>query len=114
MPPLLQHFVVDGRYLGSRPLPRCGAPVPSTVLFCPVCGEIWARIVSDGSSIWQFRLHRCRKHPDFTLTIPDGGLLSDSPWSACPFFQFSDDWPPPAIQFEFESLLALYPKEPSA
>lgn len=102
----LQHFIVGRDYLGSRQIPDTrivpGLEVRwhhSYAFFCMRCGEIWARVMHEGSPLTQCRNVCCRKHGD--------GRLSDMvEWSDSPL-RPEPDWPAAALKWELESALAL-------
>ena len=100
----LQHFIVEGQYLGARAIPDL-RQVPgmevrrhySYVLYCGRCGEIWARFLHDGAEYTQLSQIACRKHGD--------GKLSCWPaWLDVPT-RFEQDWPPAAVRWEFDRLM---------
>lgn len=100
-----QKFFVEGRYLGSRQIrawndrPPFGMlPVCGVALFCPNCGDLWARILPVDATWTQSYIRKCKRHGD--------GTLSAVP---CLFYwqenEFAEDWPPAAIRHEFLTLL---------
>jgi hypothetical protein len=102
----LQHFFVEGEYLGARQIPDMrwvpGLEVRrhfSYVLYCGRCGEIWARFAHDGAGYTQLSHRPCAKHGD--------GRLSDEPtWTDLPT-RLEADWPPAAIAYEFKRWMEL-------
>lgn len=109
---MLQHFSAHGLYLGSRQIPpfrpgTFGMESPrSLAYFCQSCGETWAKVKNEGTSLWFVRYRTC-------LECGDGTLSSAPHWKEDQA-QFADDWPPAAIEWEFKCLLARAEKELAA
>lgn len=81
----LRHFFIGNQYLG------CGQdklrfvhgeaqqPWPYAV-FCPACGDVWARMPVDGSDREWSSLHRhCEAHSRYSREIPGSLILSWEP-----------------------------------
>ena len=69
------HYFLGGARIAKgtqRPQWNEHADFPSTAYFCPTCGEIWARILVEGTS-WNMLLIPCQAH---------GGGEFLPPWSA--------------------------------
>lgn len=99
-----QHFIIEGRYLGSTPRGKVNAhgsltaPAPFA-FFCPRCGDLWARCPVEGHTpfepvwtwaAWSISCRKCR--PNFG-EVP-GSLIF--PW-AC---EFNEDLPLEVMQRE--------------
>lgn len=109
-----QHFIVDGKYLGS--VTREFIPshlhqdLPAGVaMFCPLCGEVWARCPVVGkegtNSPFQVSTRVCRKHQwgsHFTLIAGSLSLNWDAP--------FNNSFPDAVIKREFELCMELFPE----
>jgi hypothetical protein len=102
----LQHFMVEGAYLGARTIPDMrivpGLEVRrhfSYVLYCIKCGEIWARFAHDGAEYTQLEQRPCAAHGD--------GRLSCRPEFLDLPTRFEPDWPPAAIAYEFNRMMEL-------
>lgn len=100
-----QHFFVEGRYLGSRPIPNNrmipGLPIKrhdSIVYFCIRCGDIWARFLHDGAELTQCQHRPCARHGD-------GQLSWVHDFHGYDMMYFEENWPPAAVQYEFERFL---------
>jgi hypothetical protein len=102
-----QHFFVQGRYLGSRQVPRFstsstfGARVTwTTCLFCPECADIWARLIVEDAGYSQCWPERCPKH--------GGGELDRTcrfEWWPC---ELEADWPEEALRYVLLRELKLF------
>jgi hypothetical protein len=105
--PYLQHFIVEGKYLGNAMRGRVfiyAEPVPphSYAFFCPVCAEVWARcpveIVATGKHReFTVSTHPCRKHTTHALAFP-GSLWN---WDE----DFTAAFPDAVIAWEFHQHL---------
>ena len=108
-----QTFFAGGRCLGARTIPDLRV-VPglevrrhhSYALYCPRCGDIWARFLHDGADYTQLVHRNCAKHGDGRLA--NACVWPDDPTS------WAADWPREAIRLELIALLNLELKEPSA
>lgn len=105
-----QHFFVEGRYLGSREIPNLvrslDGPQPhrSHVYFCPLCADIWGRLMTEPQLGWcQISTRKCRQHGEGTLACHPSWV--DDPR------QFGADWPDDAVKYEFEVMLERATKE---
>ena len=112
---MLQSFFINGQFRGHRTLEsfwknRDGGVYMTSnyALYCPTCGEVWARITIDkpGAS-WNFAARPCRQHPHSGWGQLAGTLADPPHWVGSPL-AFSKDWPDGAVQWEFQSLLANY------
>lgn len=102
-----QHFIIEGRYLGSVErrfdLTRGASPF-SYAFFCQHCGEVFAKCPIDGRP-WQYWSRTCRKCPGGgTLGNPGSLWLS---WDS----EFTSALPEPALKWEFQRLLDQFDKE---
>lgn len=110
MPTVTQHFILEGRYLGSAlrstsfsRRDSCGGVyerVPlSYAFFCPVCAEVWARCpveLPNGTQRQFFALTlACRKHEVSAWQVP-GALQCGSDEDF--FAAFPDE----VVKWEFE------------
>ena len=99
-----QSIFVRDRFLGSREIPALVKgldgyrPHYSFVFFCPHCGEIWAKFLTEPRGYYQLTSRSCRAHGD-------GRLTCHPEWADAPN-QFDWDWPDAAVEYEFETLLA--------
>lgn len=107
---MLQHFIVEGRYLGQAPRSRVmvhGEPqYPRPyAFFCPCCGDVWARCPIDGApEDWMVWSLACRKHRVGQLGVPGSLMLT---WDAA----FNKGFPQEVIEWEFERHLEFIEKE---
>lgn len=99
-----QLFFHRDKYLGEgvRGLnPRTNDRPRSTAFFCPICGEIWARAVIDGS-LWQISYVDCSKCGKLGVVNFPGSV-----WSP-----FDDDFnkaiPPALFENELEIAIAWH------
>lgn len=105
-----QHFYAHGLYLGSREIPNFfrGLYGPETqrsyAFFCEKCGTIWAKLQTDEPKRFWLERVICRDDGDGEIACSK----TDPYWS---LLQFQDDWPPAAIEWEFNCLLAKAEKE---
>jgi len=116
-------FFLGSNYLGSipaLPLVDDGKNQPvyrtsSTALCCPICGEVWGRIMCDyPKSRWDFRSRICRRcHPrDGAAWSSDAGsFLDPEHWLATPLKATNPDLPEDLVRWEFSGLLHHYAKE---
>lgn len=108
-PTFTQHFIVEGKYLGSaqRGLTfingGIGAP-QSYAFFCPLCGDLWARCpveANDGLTeefmVWT---KCCKKHGRHSFDLPGSLYMA---WDK----SFSDSFPDELLREEFKHYLAL-------
>lgn len=103
----IQHFVVQGKYLGSRQVPNFlssstfGMRATWTMcLFCPQCADIWARLVVEGAGYAQNWTERCPKH--------GGGAIDREcrfEWWPC---ALEKDWPEEALRYVLLRELTLF------
>jgi hypothetical protein len=102
----LAHYFIEGQYLGQTELPLSPFPYRSKAFFCLTCGEVWGRVVADGS--WDVSFTPCRNHTavgvqDWAYT--PGSILNRPFWSnltAIPFRANCLDIVPLAVlQYEF-------------
>lgn len=102
-----QHFIVEGRYLGSREVSSFrrdstfgSRPVEGICYFCPQCGEIWARLAVEDTNYHQSAVESCPKH--------GGGRIDRNsryewlPWA------LERDWPEEALRYVLLHELKLY------
>jgi hypothetical protein len=106
-----QHFIIEGRYLGSAPrtfdlfaeaFPR------SVLLYCDQCGEAWAKFPVEASdkSVRPWIAYRmtCRKHTTIThLDVPGSIWLS---WDS----DFLKALPLPVLEWEFNRQVDYFEK----
>lgn len=98
-------FTVNGEYLGDRLFKPVPSPYPvlSMVIYCPYCGEVWARrtIIPAVGYTAEFFAHRfiCER-------CGDGRLLTVGGGSADLRGAYLTDYPMPVLQRE----LAIYAK----
>jgi len=121
-----QTFFLGDRCLGSREVEEVWYPESRTnppgaafrhtnlALCCPVCGEIWGRVMYDRAMPnWLFETRRCGKHPDGELELAgwiewrQGSFIHPFPEQPHPL-NFSDDWPEEAVKWEFKVLLQKF------
>lgn len=99
---------VSGRMLGAFEVSsfysdRNGAvPTRSIAYFCPLCGDIWGRIVVSGAASTQCRYRPCEKHGD--------GRLSQSAWPEEAATFLTAAWPRAALERELDLELAYQQK----
>ena len=68
-------FVIEtGRILGYTQLPYDSAS--HTALFCPDCGQIWARILYEGAESFYVKHKHCMKHGDGSFFLSTDALDS--------------------------------------
>jgi hypothetical protein len=96
---MLQHFIIEGRYLGSAErqfsLTRGANPL-SEAFLCWSCGECFAKCPIDGRP-WNFHRMTCRKCKKMDgLSICPGSLWMS--WD----HEFTAALPLPVLQWEFE------------
>ncbi len=97
----LRHFFIDGQYLGTGPAAdyafrdeRARKPW-ATAYFCPICGEVWARIAIDGQQYHVYSLP-CIKHiPKWEFTVY-GSVWMDNER------QLTDSFPPAVLARELD------------
>ena len=106
-----QHFFLGNRHLGSREIETTRIiqglevkPHDSYVYFCGRCGDIWARFLHDKARYTQCFHFPCAKHGDGHLSMLHDRADYD------PLY-FEENWPPAAVQYEFERFLAHAIKE---
>jgi hypothetical protein len=104
---MLQHFIIEGRYLGSVErkfdLTRGASPL-SYGFFCMGCGEVFAKCPVEGRP-WQFWARTCRKCPGgATLGLPGSIDLS---WDK----EFTAAFPFAVLLWEFQCELEQYDKD---
>jgi len=79
--PYLRHFWLGNTYLGSAEdhLRFVHAEVQQPqpyAMFCPTCGELWARMPVDGSSReWRIIGGYCERHPGTSRFVVPGSLI---------------------------------------
>lgn len=93
-----QHFTVSGRYLGNRQVDGWlkdstfgTRRTYSVAYFCPQCGDIWARLLVEGSDWTQCWSESCPKH--------GGGHIDRTckfEWWPC---ELEKDWPIEAVRY---------------
>ena len=71
----------------------------SVALWCPHCGEAWARLHVSSSTYCSVRLRPCEKHGDGRLTYS---------WPDEAASYFTEEWPAAAIRWEFEAASRYY------
>jgi hypothetical protein len=77
-------WFLEDKHIGSGTMPspfKWGAPIPqhSNAYYCPVCGDVWARIAVQDAK-WFFIPRRCKKHgPPFLLQYNTHELNSSAP-----------------------------------
>lgn len=107
---MIQHFFVHGLFLGSREIPNFfRSPFGperqrSYAYYCDRCGEVWAKLEAQGAERYWPVTRPCEKHGDGTLAVS----RTDEYWIPQ---QFTNDWPPEAVVWEFNCLLAQVMKE---
>lgn len=112
-PPFLQHFIVQGKYLGSalrgKVWVQAERQSPRSMTFvCGVCGDAWAKCpvekVGSPTELTQFiaMLRVCPKHSQSSYDVPGSLTLS---WDG----DFNDSFPEAVVQWEFQQHLALFP-----
>lgn len=106
---LIQHFVVEGKPMGSHMLPmkvngsgQLYEPF-SSAWFCPYCADIWARAFITGGDRESKRFkvfeHPCRRHlQDLNYESRFGVPGSLIPWQQP---ELQDTFPPEVWQWEF-------------
>lgn len=106
-----RHFYVNGEYLGSSEDPSrivhatLTQPIPY-VMFCPVCGEIWARMpVVNSMADWRIIGGYCEKHQPPTRFMVPGSLILN--WEP----ELTKILPDAVIRREFELHIRLWGKE---
>lgn len=66
----------------------------SRAFFCPICGEVWARVVVEGASEFQSYTRTCARHdPRWSIEIPGSIWIS---WDR----DFQDAFPSEALKRE--------------
>lgn len=97
---MLQHFIIEGKYLGSAErlfdLTRGASPL-SYGFFCHACGEVFAKCPIDGRP-WQYWSRTCRKCAALgggSLGIPGSIDLSWDP-------EFTSAFPLSVLVWEFQ------------
>lgn len=104
-------FFLYDQFLGDMAVANTLAGAPwsynSRVYICPVCGEVWGRVVCDRDTLphlrWTSLDHTCPAHPDY--------------WRAAGTFLPGNDLinlaalPPAVIQHEFQMHLADYERK---
>lgn len=104
----IQHFIVEGKLLGSaviKPYFYDGilkAPFPHC-LVCQYCADVWARFpIEGGDKPFIVRTGLCRKHGHHFETVVSGSLtLLGAP-------EWQNYWPDGALQWELERELDFY------
>ena len=100
---LIQHFIVEGKYLGQAMRTRIFIHGESQepkqyAYFCPQCGEVWARCPIDNlrTQAWWFSIHLpCRKHRTSRFVVPGALSLAWEP-------EFAAVFPPGVVAWEFQ------------
>lgn len=110
--PITQHFIVEGKYLGSaeRQMTSRHGPVqvpPSYAFFCPVCAEVWARcpveVVEGQQEQFMVWTKACHKHFHHSMEVP-GSLYLD--WDK----EFTESFPEGVLKAELLLHLDFYEK----
>lgn len=79
---------------------------------CPVCGEVWGRVLSSCKrAVWNFHSRPCRKCGPRSHWPAFAGQFAEPPHHLQHPLSFTPDWPDTLVEWEFHSLLAAY-KEP--
>jgi hypothetical protein len=106
-----RHFFIDGQYYGSGEdkirfvHAEAQEPMPYA-MFCPTCGEIWARMpVENSQREWRIIGGYCEKHPGVSPYVVHGSLILA--WEP----DLYDCMPPEMLKREFELHLRLWEKE---
>lgn len=79
-------WFLEDKFLGQGQCPtatKWGHPLTQmhNAYYCPDCGEVWARILTDDpASRWYFIPRRCKRHgPPFLLQYNEEELNSSAP-----------------------------------
>jgi hypothetical protein len=108
-------------FVGSRYLGRSSVldEAYSLAFFCPVCGEVWGRVVVEGAAQWSLTQNACERHLNFVIYThgqPPGSLLTPSGATALEAWAGSagllKNFPPAAVEREF--LIHFPPTESAA
>jgi hypothetical protein len=110
MPSFFRQFYVNDQYLGSSEdhirfiHGEAQHPVPY-VMFCPCCGELWARMpVVNSMADWRIIGGYCERHGKSRYAIAGSLMLQWEP-------ELTAILPDGVIQREFELHLRLWDKE---
>lgn len=108
---LRRHFHIHGQYYGSGEEKlryvhgELQQPAPYA-MFCPHCGEIWARMPVDGSNReWVIIGGYCEQHPGPSRFVVHGSLILQ--WEPELYLSLSSEM----IRREFEVHMRLWEKE---
>ena len=104
-------FFIRERFLGTlrarTTFEACPWGYYSYAYFCPVCGEVWARVVCDRDVPeplrWHVREHPCEQHS--TIWHVSGTLLPGSDLINL------DVLPPEVLRYEFQQHLSHYERK---
>lgn len=106
----VRHFFIGNSYLGSGEdhlrfiHGEAQQPWPYA-MFCPACGEVWARMPVDGSDREWSSMHRhCEAHSHYSREVPGSLILA---WEPELFKSFS----PEMIEREFHLHLKYWERE---
>jgi len=107
-----RQFFVGSKYLGEVPCGPIQAHEDSIApygeaYFCPVCGDVWARVVvssplSGQLSPFMVRAIPCEKHDKRTFCSIPGSLYLG--WGR----EYNTDIPDELVQYEFQQAMKLY------
>lgn len=123
-----QTFFLRDRVLGSRDIPRTYPADPlghaagarfrcqNLALFCPVCGEIWGRVLYEETlPTWRIEARYCASHGsemfeaagwfDYTR----GSFIYPYPDAGNPL-AFASNWPEEVVRYECNLLLSKLPQ----
>lgn len=106
---LLRHFYIWGNYYGSAPerqrfVHGILQDPQHYAMFCPECGEIWARMPVDGvhtSNWWRIIGGNCERHPGPSRFVVAGSLMME--WEK----ELQEILPDGVIRREFELHMEL-------
>lgn len=117
-------FFLGSECLGSMPAspltdPGAGNSQPiyrkdHTALCCPLCGEIWGRIVTDKSSgHWTFAHRTCRKCDlrDGSPWMMQAGSFLDPLWWRSDLLITNPALPDAVVRWEFAGIIPFIEKE---
>lgn len=98
---LRNQFLGEGEIL-PEPDARRDPTRYNTAYFCPMCGEIWARVAVEGQKQWISWSVQCDKHhsPYWPIIYGSMYLMWDR--------SFNDSMPEPALWREFDLALAHF------
>ena len=93
------HYFLGNQLLGSSPRPAMWSDsqvdTSSQCLFCPLCADIWGRMILDGAKYFTPTIRACGKHGD-------GSFIA--PWR-----QAFEELPPEVLRYELQLRLDKEP-----